>query len=110
MRLHLDRRSDRFGAIIGFVLRLIWDAVAIAIRPASVAAVRAKIIDLFGRQIVTQPVAAVVGSPDSVRFRIECEPNCIPQAGGKGALAASVIVVLSHGCAALVIFYAHVAT
>src|SRR6185369_12763137 len=110
MGLHFDRRSDRLRAIIGFALRSIWNAIAIAIRPASVTAISPEIIDLFWRQIVAQPVAAVVGGPNGVGFRIHRESNCVPQAGSKCALAASVIVGLSHGGATLIILHANVAT
>src|ERR1700692_4990870 len=61
MRLHLDLGTDHALAAIVASLRkaCIWNMIAIAIRPAKIAAILAQINDYFRRQIVTQHIAAI---------------------------------------------------
>src|ERR1039457_5483965 len=84
-------------------------AVAIAMRPAAIAALLAEIVNCFWRHIVAEHVAAVYGDPHGIGLRIHGDPHGIAQSFGEDLLAAAVRIEFHYRRAPLIFFDADVA-
>ncbi len=81
VRLQVDGGRNAAGATaraFGLVLG-IHDAIAVAERPAEIAAALAEVVDLIGRQVVAQPIAAVFAGPDGARLLVEGKAHGVAQ-------------------------------
>ncbi len=74
----------------------IGNAIAVAVRPAEVAAADTEIVDLVRRQVVAKPIAAVVGRLDRARPFVERQPHRVPQATGEDVLPGTILVHLGN--------------
>ena len=98
MRLQLRRGRNGLRTACGIVVFRVRHAIAIAVRPAVVAAI-GEDVDLLRRQVLVvrgKVVPLVLRRPERPRGRLDREPDRVSQPGGIHPLPRSVLVEPQH--------------